>query len=385
MKMPRIDQFITGIPTLTDVVPFSQGTNTRKALLSEFKNLFTSDINTSLSERMQDILSITKDIQGKKIKLIGDSITAGVGGTGYSLSTTLIYDSYYQAKTTGHCWANSLKTFLEGTYGCTVNNYGISGFTSYQANLNVDNLVDETDDIVIYMLGTNDRTDTNGLTYLTNAMNTFYNKVVKTYGNKIIFMSNIPALQADEDTRTYHMDRIDAQIMLNASKFGIQYISLYKLFTDYCTSRNVTLTDIYNGLVHPNDSGYDIMFYLILNSLGLGNKDPYSNTQVVEQDGWISATAEGTFTCDIKYRITNKVVEVKGVFNGITAVNTLGITLPVGYRPSAGFYILSPSTNSNYARWLVGADGKITLQAISSDTALGSTSWIPFHTTFTID
>lgn len=51
-----------------------------------------------------------------KIKLIGDSITAGVGGTGYSPTGKTLYGSYKQVLPTGACWGNMLKTTIEEQY-----------------------------------------------------------------------------------------------------------------------------------------------------------------------------------------------------------------------------------------------------------------------------
>jgi hypothetical protein len=56
-----------------------------------------------------------------KLKLIGDSITAGVGGTGYSKSgETMFTDSAGTVQKanveTATCWANSLKKLLETKY-----------------------------------------------------------------------------------------------------------------------------------------------------------------------------------------------------------------------------------------------------------------------------
>ncbi|MER2047315.1 MAG: SGNH/GDSL hydrolase family protein [Solibacillus sp.] len=56
-----------------------------------------------------------------KVKLVGDSITAGVGGTGYSLTGPFMFKDYrnvdrYENISTATCWANSLKRFLEAKY-----------------------------------------------------------------------------------------------------------------------------------------------------------------------------------------------------------------------------------------------------------------------------
>ncbi|MDD3157656.1 GDSL-type esterase/lipase family protein [Anaeromusa sp.] len=52
-----------------------------------------------------------------KVKLLGDSITAGVGGTGYALSTDLAYGGYYQPVRTSTSWANMLLDRIVGQFG----------------------------------------------------------------------------------------------------------------------------------------------------------------------------------------------------------------------------------------------------------------------------
>lgn len=55
--------------------------------------------------------------QRSNIKLLGDSITAGVGGTGYSTTGAAIPGTIYnQNVSTATCWANMLKTYIEGKY-----------------------------------------------------------------------------------------------------------------------------------------------------------------------------------------------------------------------------------------------------------------------------
>ena len=75
-----------------------------------------SDVGSALSERMQDIFSITKNINGKNIKIIGDSITSGVRGTGFNMDGEQFYQTFKE-NTNGHCWANSLKQYLSTNSG----------------------------------------------------------------------------------------------------------------------------------------------------------------------------------------------------------------------------------------------------------------------------
>jgi hypothetical protein len=81
----------------------------------------------------------------KNIQLYGDSITAGVGGTGKTKNGK------------NYCWASLFEEYMRDTYGITVTNYGGSGSElSYQYQKMKDNISDDTD-LVIWLTGTNSR------------------------------------------------------------------------------------------------------------------------------------------------------------------------------------------------------------------------------------
>lgn len=233
--------------------------------------------------RIQDVMSKIVLNDGIQIKLIGDSITHGYGGTGFTNDSSngeQIISGYY-VNTNGHCWANSLKDYLSEKFGCVVKNYGTTGRASGHLVLNLSSLIEPEDDIVICMIGTNDRnnetepTDTSktrslALTY--KNMQTIHD-YVKGLGKDIIFMSSIPASVSNEtDGKLSHMEDIDNIIMKLAGVNNMEYISLYKLFTEYCEVRDITIDSLLADGLHPNDNGYDVMFYLITNALGIGTK-----------------------------------------------------------------------------------------------------------------
>lgn len=214
---------------------------------------------------------------GKNIKFIGDSITAGVGGTGYSMTGETIY-SNFKVNESGYCWANLLKSYLEEKFDCVVKNFGTSGRNSRDLLQNINSIVREEDDIIICMIGTNDRNNesrnniVNSKEILNQTIKEIYN-VVTSMGKDIIFMSNIPSSVVNEnDNKLFHMEDVDHCIMCACGELGIEYISVYKLFMEYCQTRNKTIDEFLADGLHPNDNGYDVMFYLISNALGFGVK-----------------------------------------------------------------------------------------------------------------
>lgn len=201
------------------------------------------------------------------IKLIGDSITHGVGGTGFEQNGDVIFD-VYKVNNDGHCWANSFKSYMESKFNCTVLNYGTTGRNSTALLNNIHTLVKDTDDIIICMIGTNDRDDgSKGILYQ-NLLDIYHNITVR--GKKVIFMSSIPAKISNESNKVFHMEDVDVVISCVASTLNCEYVSLYKLFIEYCKTRNVDMDTLMTDEVHPNDEGYDVMFYLVCNALGFG-------------------------------------------------------------------------------------------------------------------
>lgn len=135
----------------------------------------------------------TLNFAGEKIYILGDSITAGSGGTGYNPSGTEIGEiegtTYYRNEA-GNCWANSLKDYLETRFSCDVYNNGISGLSSRKLWVGVDDgvLIPNDATMVILDVGINDRggnIDTE--TYIENIVN-----YCKAKGIKIIVSTNIP-------------------------------------------------------------------------------------------------------------------------------------------------------------------------------------------------
>lgn len=235
---------------------------------------------------IQSIISKVIQTSGSQIKLIGDSITHGVGGTGFVNDAEhgdLIYSeggrSWY-VNSTGHCWANSLKSYFEEKFDCTVLNYGTTGRASGNLVEHLADLITERDTIVICMIGTNDRINENDVVsgtkkskaQLLNNLRTIRD-YVKGMGKDIIFMSEIPSSVADEENnRVFHMEDVDHMVMKVCAENNMEYIPLYKLFIEYCESRNITIDSLLSDGLHPNDAGYDVMFYLICNALGIGTK-----------------------------------------------------------------------------------------------------------------
>ena len=91
-----------------------------------------------------------------KIKLLGDSITHGVGGTGFAQSGEPIVAGFAR-NSDGFCWAKLFKDYMEKQYNCEVVNNACTGRDIQFISHYFDQLVDKDDDIVICTIGTNNR------------------------------------------------------------------------------------------------------------------------------------------------------------------------------------------------------------------------------------
>ena len=241
----------------------------------------TADIgtlNAVKTSRISDIMKpLFADGSNLQIKLIGDSITMGAQGTGVNdndPNNDLIYiggsRSYYE-NTAGHCWANNLRDYFKKKFGCTVKNYGVTGSTSWAILNYIDNIVHDEDDICVVCIGINDRVKTAKDTTYTQIKN-IYNAITAK-GKKCILMSEIPVSAANEskyNTQDYHSEDVDIIYQKIASELDIEYISLFKLMSNYCTEHGITIDTLLapDGL-HPNDNGYDVIFGLVSNALGV--------------------------------------------------------------------------------------------------------------------
>ena len=220
-----------------------------------------------------NIKVIGQNISDKKytnIKLLGDSITDGYGGTNYNGS-----QSYSPSTNTeGYCWANNFKDFLHDRYNINVVNKGMYGTTADRIYNNISNVVSNTDDLVIYLTGTNDRPSSDLTLYKNSVKNII--TYVKNIGADIIVMSGIPATESNENQYAYTMQDMDDVVKIICSDTNTPFISMYQEYVNYCETHSIDITTTFYDHCHPNDLGYYIMFVLLCKKLYLP-LNPYKN------------------------------------------------------------------------------------------------------------
>ena len=209
------------------------------------------------------------------VKLVGDSITHGVGGSNFEQNGEVI-NSDYSRNPNGYCWANLFKSLIEDKFNCNVINNGCRGTHTNYLLKNWKTLIGESDNVIICMYGTNDRAFTPNIEDYKRNLLTI--RALAQVSNKdIIFMSCIPAglnnelcLTGNYENIYYHMEDVDNTINLVTNG---NYISLFKKAQDWLSYTDKILTEYLDGSqLHPNDDLYYKMYVWVCNGLGIGNK-----------------------------------------------------------------------------------------------------------------
>ena len=214
------------------------------------------------------------------IKLLGDSITHGVGGTGWMQDGDVIIEGVAQSPNS-FCWANLFRDYMKEQYGAIVVNKACSGTNIEFILEHFSKLVDDSDDIIICTIGTNNRHKHfwQGERPTREAhFKEFYSNIKKLYenltemGKPVIFMANIPASEENEQDggdywRILHMNDINDAYKQFAKEYNVPMISLYDLKSAYCEEKGILIDTLLCDGLHPNDEGYRLMFDFIVKAL----------------------------------------------------------------------------------------------------------------------
>lgn len=204
-----------------------------------------------------------------KIAFVGDSIVAGLGGTGYNISESgggsYIMNHHNIERyenIAGHCWVNSFIDHIKTIYGITnVHNRGVGGINTQTILNNIATILDGAN-MVILSCGTND--------YNNNAnIYTYLPQIVKycTQNNILIMvMTNTP--NNTDDSNKYNA--VQGQIQRVCNDIGIPCYDMYSEFENYRKLKGLSLSEVLSADgIHPNDIGYDIMYDCALKLFGI--------------------------------------------------------------------------------------------------------------------
>ena len=241
-------------------------------------------MNTEAARIFSSLILSEKTV---RIKLLGDSITHGVGGTGFAQDGEPITQGFAR-NPEGFCWAKLLKDYLESRFDCRVVNNGCTGTTIDFVLERFDRLVEPEDDIVLCVIGTNNRHQyfADGPKPTKRAhMARFYQCILQLHarfqaaGKAVIFVANVPAGNQNEQDgeeywRLFRMNDVQDLYVKASFACGFPLIPLYTLFLQHCERSGLAVDDLLKDGLHPNDAGYEVMFRLIMDQLGIARKVP---------------------------------------------------------------------------------------------------------------
>ena len=236
-------------------------------------------MNKEAARLMSKVILSDKKV---RIKLLGDSITHGVGGSGFAQNGGWIVNGFSR-NPDGFCWAKLFKEHMETSYNCEVVNNACTGTNIQFIRSNFDLLVEEEDDIIICTIGTNNRhqyKSTGERVEKKAFMERFYFEILglyetfRSHGKNVIFVANIPASEQNEMDgadywRILHMNDIRNCYLKASAECGFPLVSMYDAFLDHCEAKNISVSSLLKDGLHPNDEGYQVMFDLIMKELGL--------------------------------------------------------------------------------------------------------------------
>lgn len=239
-----------------------------------------------------------------RICLLGDSITQGMGSSGFQQYDAVIDGQTYNVRGNGpnnpnatsdykigeylwtsggrrwyealdgNGWAQLFKNYMNEKFKIIVRNFGMSGINSGDLKYFINDFMDTkyNFDCIVLMIGTNNRENGN-LESLYTDMNATI-KTIKNYGKDLIIMSSIPASIANEKTFRVHMEDVHNALRNISCENKIPFISVYNLFIDYCSNKGIKIDTLLSDGLHPNNEGYKVMFQLISNAMGIALKRP---------------------------------------------------------------------------------------------------------------
>ena len=251
--------------------------------------------NLIQNNSINHIVGLIRSGEITKIKVIRDSITHGVGGTGFQQTygdgnVICIIDEMpgsngysFRVNTKGVCWANSFKKYIEtkypyvsvdcwGTRGMSAHSWLTRGHTENNVFKNcLEQLITDEDELVICMIGTNDRSQGANIEEFALNMTTIINYILGK-GKKLLLMSSLPASLSNENngTQHFHMEDVNNLLCNFANNYNLWFVSLYNEVNKYLRNSKTSLNSILGDGLHPNDEGYDLMYKLLLEALGFG-------------------------------------------------------------------------------------------------------------------
>ncbi len=222
---------------------------------------------------------------GAKINIIGDSIAAGVGcSEGYPTQETLLVhgsDRYTRWYAPNAWWVLLSRYLVEKFPKCEIENHGCSGIYSYQLFAGLDQVSSGEEDIVLILVGANDRKRERGRQELESGLCGMVDRF-RAQNTLPVLISPNPSTAENEmhPSRLCHIEDIVNVIQYVAWKKDVLYADCYGAVLNEMKRKNCSIEDLMtqsgcmsDGL-HPTDQVQKIMADCVLQTLGLAPKIP---------------------------------------------------------------------------------------------------------------
>lgn len=229
-----------------------------------------------LRDSYSDTYKLFIDKKLSRIKLIGDSITAGEGLESYHIpaDSRIIYtnkkDRFRESTFTTPSWANQFRTYAANPDFGEIDfiNAGISGKSASWANKNRKFLLDKNEDLVFVMLGTNDRKRGKIKNYKKEVEE--FIEYVSENSKHMVVMSPPPSLT--DNQYPFGAKEINDVLRKLSAKKGYVFISHYDGMKAYAKKHQLKINELMqdDGAL-PLELGYKVMWDTISNELGLIN------------------------------------------------------------------------------------------------------------------
>lgn len=216
-----------------------------------------------------------------KIVLGGDSITHGVGGTGWAQTGDIIIKTSsrtWKRSPDSYCWAKLFKDYIEGNYNATVTNNACTGTASGWWNSYKSQLIPADTDLFIFTIGTNDRNENDDGGSTREEQLESYESNIRSIidychsnGISILLCSPIPASKDNEDQEVHLASCFEMNSVIHkvCGEYNMPFVNMYNEVFYYMLDRDLDYESYLPDGLHPGDALYKIMFYRLLKATGL--------------------------------------------------------------------------------------------------------------------
>ncbi|MEG2290335.1 MAG: SGNH/GDSL hydrolase family protein [Clostridium sp.] len=217
------------------------------------------------------------------IKVIGDSIAAGAGASDSVKSEEVVLETkekvFFRRKGR-KSWLGLFEEYLNDKFpNCSIINNGCGGINSTQIRENLSALYSKDDDVIILMVGANDRKQKDGMNILFENL-TYMVRFFKQNNKKVILMSSPPSTAENESypNRLFHNEDVNNVVACVAENEEVLFINHYKYIQEYLLYTGKTIDEVMveencmNDGLHPTDKVHYLMFRNLIQNLNLAVK-----------------------------------------------------------------------------------------------------------------